>query len=105
MSTSTSTPDPVTPVAPSSAFEAFAAAQHTPESFGRALIAQAIKGMADASGTEAAGGRTAPATITVRPVGDRTLESAPICVDVCVGAFGAEVCIHVVIPESIVELF
>lgn len=99
---SMSTPDPVTSSSP---YEAFAAAQHTPESFGRALIAQAIKGMADAGGAEAANGQTVPATITVRPVGPRTLDSSPICVDVCVGAFGAEVCIHIVIPETIAALF
>lgn len=96
---------PAKPVAPSTPFEAFAAAQHTPESFGRALIAQAIKEMGAARGTETASGQTVPATITVRPVGNRTLESEPICVDVCVGIFDAEVCIHIAIPETIVELF
>jgi len=78
-----------------------AASLHTPESFGRALIAQAIKASAanDMDGTEM------PVTINVRPVGGALRDSQPVCIDVCAGIFGAEICIHVEIPATLVDLF
>lgn len=87
------------------ALHSFAASAHTPESFGRALIAQAIGAMADAPGNGFTEGVNHQATLAVRPVGRSARDASPLCVDVCVGLLGAEICIHVEIPESLVALF
>jgi len=67
------------------ALHSFAASAHTPESFGRALIAQAIGAMADAPGNGFTEGVNHQATLAVRPVGRPATRrrSASTCASDC----------------------
>jgi hypothetical protein len=77
------------------------ASLHTPESFGRAVISAALTAMAREDGS--LDERTLPASFSVRTLRTQT-DAPPACIDVCVGILGAEVCIHVVIPETITDI-
>lgn len=105
MTTTTPTmPTTPTTTGRESGWHSFAAASQTPESFGRAIIAQALMGVANAPASERSKGVAQDITLSVRPVASRTLESSPLCVDICVGALGFEACIHVVVPETLVDI-
>ena len=101
--------DPPATVAPSlpmsELLHSTGASLHTPESFGRAIISAALTGMAQ-SGNGTLESREVPATFKVRSVRSATeIDAAPVCIDVCAGFLGVEICIHVVVPAEIVGLF
>jgi hypothetical protein len=104
----TSTTDPAGGTPPADGTSEFlhstGASLHTPESFGRAVIAAALMGMAQSGGDASLDGRTAPATFSIKTLRTAT-DAPPVCIDVCVSILGAEICIHVVVPDEIVSLF